>query len=428
MKRFARLAVGSFVLVAAAVVLSPHAFNFVSRSAIVNAPVISIKSPFEGLLMSRPRRPGEPISPGIPVVEISASMGTTVEVARLTAHARALGQERGAILDELSSLERLDGDLKDRMRMVTTLTGDVLRLRRDGLLSRQRAAQDRARSLEAEADRVEQLARSGAVSTAHLERTASDARAAREEIGALDAELSQIALELQAIEQGTMTTVGMEDGSYAQQRRDEVAIRLADLRTRAAVLSAQIDSMHDQIRVMRSELLRLEHFAPQFDNGAVVWTASPAAGSAVATGDEVLQVLDCSRRFLEVTIPESAYSKIAIGARAWVRLNGADQVFWAEVESLRGAGSQPETGRLAARPEEVEQGSLSVMLLLEPVEVTSPDVAQRYCEVGRTAEVRFDRGWEGPLRTRIAAFMDLFRNTWQTALLKTGLRGREPVR
>ena len=219
-----------------------------------------------------------------------------------------------------------------------------------------------------------------------------------------------------------MPAFGSEDGNYARQRRDEVVIRLADLRTRAVALSAQIDSKQNQVQVMRSELQRLEHFAPKFDNGAVVWTASSAAGSAVATGDEILQVLDCSRRFLEVTIPESAYSRISIGDRAWVRLNGADQTFWAKVESLRGAGSQPETGRLAARPVEVEQGSLSVMLLLEPVDVMAADIAQHYCEVGRTAEVRFDRGWNGPLRTRLEAIQNLWRSTWQTALLETGLR------
>lgn len=424
MKRFSRLAAGLFVLVAAGIVLSPHVLNVVSRSAVVNAPIISIKSPFEGLLMSSPRRPGEPVSPGEPIVEITASMQTMTEVARLEAHARSLAEERTAILGEISALERLDDDLAQRARTVTALAGDVLRLRREGLLSRRRAARERASSLEAEAGRVEQLAQSGTVTTAHLERTVSEARAAREEIGALDADLSQITRELLAIEQGTLPAFGSEDGSYARQRRDEVAIRLADLRTRAAVLVARIDGIRDEIDALRSEQVRLEHFAPKFDNGAVVWTASPAAGSAVATGDEVLQVLDCSRRFLEVTIPESAYSRISLGDRAWVRLNGADQVFWAEVESLRGSGSQPATGRLAARPVEVDQGSLSVMLLLEPADVTASGVSGRYCEVGRTAEVRFDRGWDGTFRTRIDAFLEL----WHTASLDPGVRGESLAR
>ncbi len=426
MKRVARLAAGLFVLVAAAVILSPHAFNFVSRSAVVNAPIISIKSPFEGLLISKPRRPGEPVSPGEPIVEITASMTPTAEVARLKAHVRALHEERLAILAEISALETLDADLETRARQVTALAGDVLQLRRDGLRSQRSASEELARFLESEAARVAQLAKSGTVTSAHLEEALSQARAAREETGALDAQLSQVTRELLAIEQGMLPAFGSEDGSYARQRRDEVAIRLADLRTRAAVLAAQGQSTRDEIAALQSEIARLERFAPHFDDGAVVWTASPAAGSAVATGDEILQVLDCSRRFLEVTIPETAYSRISLGDRAWVRLSGADRIFWAEVESLRGAGSQPETGRVAARPVEAEAGSLSVMLLLEPLDVMASDSASRYCEVGRTAEVRFDRGWDSPLKKRIDGLRSFLQSPWQTAGLQGGAEDEDP--
>ena len=428
MKRVVRLVAGLFVLIAAAIILSPHAFNFVSRSAVVNAPVISIKSPFEGLLTSRPRRPGEPIPPGEPIVEITALMRTTAEVARLEAHARALVEQERAIREEIAALERLDVDLAERADRVTALAGDVLRLRRDGLVSRRKAAEERAGYLEAEADRVTRLSRSGSVTEARLEETMAQSRAAREEIGALDAELAQVTREIEAIGQGTLPAFGSEDGSYARQRRDEIAIRLADLRTRAAVLVAQAASTRDEIEALQSELVRLEHFAPRFDDGAVIWTASPAAGSAVAAGDEILQVLDCSRRFLEVTIPETAYSRISVGDRAWVRLSGAERVFWAEVESLRGAGSQPETGRVAARPVEVEKGSLSVMLLLEPADVMASETARRYCEVGRTAEVRFDRGWDGALKTRLLEMRDLWQTTWNSAALQPAPGREEPAR
>ena len=424
MKRTLRLLAGLFVLTAASVILSPHAFNFVSRSAVVNAPIISIKSPFEGLLISTPRRPGQAVPPSEPIVEVTASMTTTAELARLEARVRAVNDERKAILEEISALETLDANLLTRAQQVSALAGDVLRYRRDGLRSQRQALEELALFLEAEAERVVQLAKSGTVTSAHLQEAASQARAARAEIGALTAQLGQVTRELQAIEQGLLPAFGSEDGSYALQRRDEVAIRLADLRTRAASLAAQSQSTKFEIDALRTELARLDWFAPRFDHGAVVWTASPAAGSAVATGDEILQVLDCSRRFLEVKVPESASSRISIGDRAWVRLSGSDKVFWAEVESLRGAGSQPETGRLAARPVEVEAGSLSVMLLLAPLDVTASTAARRYCEVGRTAEVRFDRGWQGPLRTRIEDLTVVVQTAWQTAGIQFGV-GKE---
>ena len=88
---------------------------------------------------------------------------------------------------------------------------------------------------------------------------------------------------------------------------------------------------------------------------------------------------------------ETAFEAIRPGDTARVRLRGSDETFLATVEALRGAGSQRATGLLAAEPENLTEGSLSVMLRLAPADVGMVGVAQNFCDVGRTAEVRFDR-------------------------------------
>ncbi|RDC67478.1 hypothetical protein DLJ49_20930 [Rhodovulum sp. 12E13] len=59
--------------------------------------------------------------------------------------------------------------------------------------------------------------------------------------------------------------------------------------------------------------------------------------------------------------------------------------------AIRGAGSLPARGDLAAAPVEVAEGMLSVLLDLPPADLAAGDEAARFCDVGRTAQVKLDR-------------------------------------
>jgi hypothetical protein len=107
----------------------------------------------------------------------------------------------------------------------------------------------------------------------------------------------------------------------------------------------------------------------------------------------VVQLLDCSRRFVEVFLRETAFEAIQPGDTATVQLRGSARTFQASVEAVRGAGNRGANGLLAAQPQQVPDGSLSVVLRLEPADVTEIGIAANFCDVGRTAEVRFDRSF-----------------------------------
>ncbi len=402
LRRTTRILVGSFVLLSVAVILSPHVMNRVAQSAVINAPVVSVKSPFDGFLTSASRRPGDPVLPGDKIVELIASRAAHSETGRLEAHRAALASERAAITAEIESLKALDADLSRRSEQVRSLAGDVLVFEREALLSDTRAAEEDATFLRAEADRLASLRTTGTASKSHHERAASEASKAESRLAALRSNLALIERKIFALKEGSLPAFGSEDGSYARQRRDEVALRLADLRTRRDTLGARMEAATGEIAALKIETDRLSGFAPQAESQSVIWTASPASGSAIASGDEILQVLDCSRRFIEVSVSESALGDIDIGSTAWVRLKESKSAFLAEVETVRGAGAQTEIGRLAAEPARMSEKTLTVMLRLEPADVSDPETAARFCNVGRTAEVRFERNFRGGLVGRLA--------------------------
>jgi multidrug resistance efflux pump len=279
------------------------------------------------------------------------------------------------------------------MEGVRSLAVNVLQAQLSGMAGELAAAEIRQRRLERDAMRLETLQSAGSVPEAQAETARALAEEARGEVIRLGAAIRQAKTEIAGVENGILPGLGTEDGSYARQRQDEVTIRLADLEGRKARVTANREGLGKEVEALQAEVESFDQFAPVLPVGVLVWSATPTEGAAVAAGDEVVQLLDCSRRFVEVFLPEPAFEAIRPGYTATVQLRGSARTFQASVEAVRGAGNRGANGLLAAQPQQVPDGSLSVVLRIEPADVTETGIAANFCDVGRTAEVRFDRSF-----------------------------------
>ena len=411
-KQTMRIVAGLACLFGAVVIIAPHLTNYVSRAAVVNAPILSVKSPFDGSLLSDALTPATPVLPSTAIVKLRASRTSRTELARLEARMNTLTREEETLARQIATLSALDAQLLDRVEEMKKHAELMLRAQLGGLNGERAAAQERQSRLERDGERLERLAANGSAPHTQATRATSLAAEAQGEVIRLTAAVQETRREIASIANGILPGLGTEDGSYAQQRRDEIAIRLADLHSRKDRMSAQHAGLAEEAEALREEVDRLDLFAPVLPTGTVVWSATPAKGSVVAAGDEVLQLLDCSRRFVEVFMHESAFEAISPGDTARVRLHGSNESFDATVEALRGAGSQRAIGQLAAEPESVSEGSLSVLLRLAPADVAKKGVAESFCDVGRTAEVHFDRGLGNAMTFTQLWLKELFRDLW----------------
>jgi hypothetical protein len=115
------------------------------------------------------------------------------------------------------------------------------------------------------------------------------------------------------------------------------------------------------------------------DVSGVIWGNASAVGTPVRAGDPLVNLLDCSRAYVEVALEKRDISSIKAGDRARVRLSGTDSVFNGTVRGLnkanmRGAADQELTVRVDL-PKTADAAAM-----------------QAFCQVGRTAEVTFQRG------------------------------------
>lgn len=389
--RVLRLGTACVLLGAVGAILTPRVTSYISTSAVVNAPMITVRSPFNGRITEAPGmgaviRAGQPIASVEPAVEQRRKLIDLV--AERNARDRAIGALKGQIarLDALLATER--GRIGAR--------GALALRRQDARIADAKAAiaQAEASAWEARARfaRTRKLAETGIVATAIRETVAREVTVAEETVARERARLSQLAVDREGISSGLLSD---GDAGDPEARVQDIALRIADLTTELARFEAERAAVD-----IRARALATDRFTPVASGTAVVQGLLTRVGEEVHDGETMMRLVDCDRRFLEVAVSERHFESIAPGAPATVRLRGAARPFEARVTAVRGAGAKLAFPDLAAEPPLVPEGQLRVLIALEPVafDGATGEMAANFCDVGRTAEVRFDRSLAGDLR------------------------------
>ncbi|MBM9594206.1 HlyD family efflux transporter periplasmic adaptor subunit [Roseitranquillus sediminis] len=238
--------------------------------------------------------------------------------------------------------------------------------------------------------RIDELSARASVVAAELEAVRAQ-RAAIEALAGSPQPIAQVAAPARISALGVMAAEGGAAGESTAEERRQIALRLIDLDARQAVLSAEAAALRQQIDSARRDAAGATVFAPEASVSGVVWSASPAQGLPVSAGDEMLRLLDCGRRFVEVILPDRHFDAMRPESLVSVQLRGSGERIVAPVQAVRGAGARADVRDLAAAPAEGDTSGLRVLVRLQPADVSRPGVAASFCDVGRTAEVRFPR-------------------------------------
>jgi hypothetical protein len=91
----------------------------------------------------------------------------------------------------------------------------------------------------------------------------------------------------------------------------------------------------------RSRLDRIGHSEVSLPADHVVWSVLASPGSTVPEGQTILDLADCTRRFVVVDLPEREFEQIKPNAPTEVRLIGGDE--WRQGNVLRVIGSAART-------------------------------------------------------------------------------------
>jgi hypothetical protein len=108
----------------------------------------------------------------------------------------------------------------------------------------------------------------------------------------------------------------------------------------------------------------------------------------VEQGQTVLDLADCDRRFVAVELPEREFENIRPGDPASVRLIGSGTWRQGVVRQVQGSAARADDRLLAAQVPAAARGNITVEVSLPE---STPAAQSNYCNIGRLADVRFQR-------------------------------------
>jgi multidrug resistance efflux pump len=238
--------------------------------------------------------------------------------------------------------------------------------------------------------RTRQLASTGVVANSRLEEAESIYAAAAANCDAALARYDRLRAEHAAADDGIYLRDGGNDTPYSQQQRDRLMLRRQEVETELLRESARVRQLEEEMTLERARLEDASRYSFLMPASHVVWSVSASPGSTVVEGQSIVDLADCRRRFLSVELPERQVESIRRGDVAQIRLLGSDHWVSGTVEHIRGSAAQTDNRLFAAQLPKPSERQISVDVVL-PANTVNPD-SSRQCDIGRQAEVRFDRG------------------------------------
>lgn len=427
-RRFHRVFLGVGLLGAAGYAFAPHLTNRVSTAAVINSEVIRIVAPLDGLAEETLPGPGTVLRGGETRPLVRRLVAEDRELHRLAHDLTLVRAQAEAARRSLEALEAQDGALADRAR----LHGEAARARLAAELAEARAEHAGALAAtalaEAELVHVRTLYAQRHVAPVRVEAAMAALRRAEATAEAVAARIARLEVELRAAEAGLHLRDGQNDVPYTVQQRDRLVFErrvLAERLTEAAARERALASALAAEEASRRDRTRYDFTAT---GDLLVWERHATPGAPVKPGEPLLDLVRCDALFVEVSLPDLAYSALAPGQPAAVKLRGGPDLD-GTVRSVRGAGARNRTTLLAAaRPaEDRVQLTVEVALPAEAAErITQGESG--FCGIGRLAEVSFPAA-SGPLAEmaeRVGALVSRLRETadWAAGLVVERLSAR----
>ncbi len=363
-------------------------FTARSRDAVINATPIVLRSPVTGTLESLNVGTGVEVRPGQTLAII---VNPRASRDALSALETDLETARGR-LQELRTRRDL------RQKLVERLTQDA-RQQRNLEVARDQGdrdnlgfALDRARKelafAQRETGRQEELFRAGAVAANVVDRARTTELQRAREVRGLEAQLAGQAAVLEA-SRNELTLRNNRSNSDPVVRLQEATIALENAEGDVRTQAFQVSGLEQQVAVARKEWQERSSARLVSPRKAVIWQLGAQRGDSVDAMQSVIQMIDCSQRWLTTTVAENDLNRIRLGSKARIELVGSRDKLRGEVVGIRSGIGRTQLGEEAPTPVPINlarESEVKIRILND-----FPAPPGEFCYVGFTAKVSFQR-------------------------------------
>jgi multidrug resistance efflux pump len=419
--RRARLLLAVTLIAVSVWAFVPHVAYRIAPTAFVNAELVRVAAPMAGRLSKDLPRKGD-------VVERTITVNLTETLSPDHRHFLDLEQQITVATNradlakrQLDEVAKLDGVLETRTSsyqsgMIERIGQEIAEAEAEktGCLAEVHQRRDVG-------SRMEELVKSGyatPIRTAEAFAT-REANVTRCEMAG--AKIGRFMIERSSAQTGVFLRDGANDVPYSQQQRDRLVLRRQELETEMLLQTSRQAQIAAEITGERNRLDQTGHSDVTLHADHVVWSVAASPGAAVTEGQTILDLADCAHRFVVVDLPEREFEQIKAGDTAAVRLIGSDDWKQGKIRQVLGSAARTDDRLLAAQI--VRPVSNSIAVEVELLQENSDAERNSFCNIGRMAEVRFQRtgfGFVDRLFSMLAGMT--FRDGRQAELKNTAVR------
>src|ERR1700736_6077013 len=352
----------------------------VSREAVINARVASVRAPMDGIVKTATTTPGRAVQAGAPIGDIEDPMADDARVFQLQQDTHANEREREALSRRLADLERAraDADAQAEAFRLGRVRQNELRVEeaRAGVA----AATARESEATAAASRGAALHTRGYMADAAYERVMHAHQVAQQDTIAVRKRLDALTVELAAARNGTYLGDNYNDVPSSFQRARELTVRIEETQATLDQLARKQETLAAELAAEQKRLTARSTAPLSAPIDGNLWTVQAASGEYVRKGQELFTVLDCSTVVVTAAVSERDYNELRLGDPVRFRVAGSGREYAGTVSKL----GLTSTGRsFAIAPEERHH---QVVVQLADLRDSDSD----RCAVGRTGEVVFE--------------------------------------
>lgn len=325
--RLLRIGLGAFLLALFAYALLPGTLTGAVTAGRINAELITLRSPIDGRIAFGAERVGDRVQQGADLGVVADPPERDVRLPDLEAQLKSIEERRTGIIGQLASLEpileRLGTESRD-FRSAVTASLDAQVAQAQAQLKRADAS---LQLTELQLKRIQPLAAKGFATQADLDQRKAAVDTAHADQAAARKALERLLKERAAAENGIYLTDSYNNAPYSQQRRDEVELQRLTLTNRRIELDAEREQLRSQIDAERRRRQQVGEAVFKAPANGVLWRLLVSNGATIGTGAAVIQMVDCSRLFFEVTRDRRGEETPAIGTTADITFSDAGKTY-----------------------------------------------------------------------------------------------------
>lgn len=293
-----------------------------SLDAVVNGVVIDIKTPQEGIITSLNADTGSIIEKDSVLLSIKNDQVSNLQVkqtsSRLSSQQSQLASAEGQLNQLLSLMELLQADNQNQKRLEVTEYSDRIEQFESDL----RGAIARSQLAQVNYDRAVFLQKEGAYSQAVLDLAKAELQARKAEVESLEARRQSILTNREAASIGL--TLDRTRSNYDPRvRLEEVQLQIDNQQRTIAALRQSIADAKGELIEAKADVERHRNVIVKAPVSGVIWKLDARKGQLVRQEQSVGQMLDCSRRWVDVYVEEQSLEAIQIGMPAKIELYGS---------------------------------------------------------------------------------------------------------